>query len=164
MSTIAIGDIHGNLEALTDLLDQIRGEVRRSDTIVFLGDYMDRGPDSKGCVDAILRLQRESEAEIVCLLGNHEEWFLRTLHDHSHHSWLLGMEAFDTIRSYSIAAATTLREAVSNAGLDLFLGRCRLPYEVFSTLCRLTTSSSWRPCVPPIGPPTVWRHTAVSIR
>lgn len=131
MSTIAIGDIHGNLAALTDLLDQIRGEVRRTDTIVFLGDYMDRGPDTKGCVDAILRLQSESEAEIVCLLGNHEEWFLRTLHDHSHHSWLLGMEAFDTIRSYSIAAATTLREALSNAGLDLYLGRCRLPYEVF---------------------------------
>lgn len=48
MSTIAIGDIHGNLTALTDLLGQIRGEVRRADTIVFLGDYMDRGPDTRG--------------------------------------------------------------------------------------------------------------------
>jgi calcineurin-like phosphoesterase family protein len=131
MSTIAIGDIHGNLTALTDLLGQIRGEVRRADTIVFLGDYMDRGPDTRGCVDAILKLQRECDADVVCLLGNHEEWFLRTLHDHGHHSWLLGMEAFDTIRSYSETAARTLHEAVSNAGLDLFLGRCRLPYSVF---------------------------------
>ena len=131
MSTIAIGDIHGNLAALTDLLDQIRGEVRSADTIVFLGDYMDRGPDTRGCLDAILKLQRETDAEVVCLLGNHEEWFLRTLRDHGHHSWLLGMEAFDTIRSYSVSAARTLREAVSNAGLDLFLGRCKLPYDVF---------------------------------
>jgi Calcineurin-like phosphoesterase len=132
MSTIVIGDIHGNLAALTDLLDQIRGdEVCRADTIVFLGDYIDRGPDTKGCVDAILRLQRESDAEVLCLLGNHEEWFLRTFHDHRHHSWLLGMEAFETIRSYSETAAGRLREAVSNAGVDLFLGHCKLPYEVF---------------------------------
>ena len=38
------------------------------------------------------------------------------------HSWLLGMEAFDTIRSYSVEAARTLSEAVSNAGAELYLG------------------------------------------
>jgi serine/threonine protein phosphatase 1 len=79
MATIAVGDIHGNLEALTDILDQIHGEGGRGDTIVFLGDYIDRGPDTKGCVDAILGFQREVEAEVVCLLGNHEDWLLRTL-------------------------------------------------------------------------------------
>ncbi len=115
MATIAVGDIHGNLAALHDVLDQIHGESGRGDTIVFLGDYIDRGPDSKGCVDTVLRFQDEVEAEVVCLLGNHEDWLLRTLHDYRRHSWLLGMEAFDTIRSYSVDAVETLREALSNA-------------------------------------------------
>jgi serine/threonine protein phosphatase 1 len=131
MATIAVGDIHGNLEALTDILDQIHGEGGQGDTIVFLGDYIDRGPDTKGCVDAILGFQREVEAEVVCLLGNHEDWLLRTLRDHARHSWLLGREAIDTIRSYSVDAARTLREAVANAGAELYLGHRALPYESF---------------------------------
>jgi serine/threonine protein phosphatase 1 len=92
---------------------------------------MDRGPDTKGCVEAILGFRREASAEVVCLLGNHEDWFLRTLRDYGRHSWLLGMEAFDTIRSYSVDAARTLRQAVSDAGEELYLGHCTLPYEAF---------------------------------
>jgi serine/threonine protein phosphatase 1 len=131
MATIAVGDIHGNLLVLNDILDQILLEAASSDTIVFLGDYIDRGPDTRQCVDAILHFHGETRAKVVCLLGNHEDWLLRTLHDHSRHSWLLGMEAFDTIRSYSVDAAEALREAASKAGPDLYGGRCALPYEVF---------------------------------
>ena len=131
MATIAVGDIHGNLAALNDILDQIRDQIGQRDTIVFLGDYIDRGPDSRACVDAILAFEQTVRAEVVCLRGNHEDWFLRTLHDYSSHSWLLGMEAFETIRSYSADAARTLREAVSNAGAELYLDHCVLPYEAF---------------------------------
>ena len=131
MATIAVGDIHGNLPALTDILEQIRGESGQRDTIVFLGDYIDRGPDAKGCVDAILEFQRQVAAQVVCLMGNHEEWLLRTLHDSSRHSWLLGMEAFNTIRSYSPGAEQILREAATQAGAQLYLGGCALPYETF---------------------------------
>jgi len=131
MATIAVGDIHGNRLALNDMLVKIRSEVAAGDTIVFLGDYIDRGPDTKSCVDAILGFQREVKAEVVCLLGNHEDWFLRTLRDYRCHSWLLGMEAFDTVRSYSVEADRALREAVSNAGADVSLERCALPYEAF---------------------------------
>jgi serine/threonine protein phosphatase 1 len=131
MATIAIGDIHGNLSALNDVLGQLGAELADDDTVVFLGDYIDRGPDAKGCVDAILGFQRQVTARVVCLRGNHEDWFLRTLGDPERHSWLLGMEAFDTIRSYSVEAAVALREAVSAAGLPLFTGRRALPYHVF---------------------------------
>lgn len=131
MVTIAVGDIHGNLQALNDILGQLRGDVARGDTVVFLGDYIDRGPDTKGCVDAILEFRRDTSAEVVCLRGNHEEWFLRTLSDYRRHSWLLGMEAFATIRSYSAQAAHALRDAVSAAGLQLYVRRCALPYELF---------------------------------
>ena len=131
MATIAVGDIHGNLPALRDVLDQIQSEGGPGDTVVFLGDYIDRGPDAKGCVQAILGFQRQVGAEVVCLIGNHEDWFLRTLRDYTRHSWLLGMEALDTIRSYSVEAAVALREAMANAGAALYLGRCALPYEAF---------------------------------
>ena len=131
MATFAIGDVHGNREALDDLLARLEGEVQTHDTVVFLGDYIDRGPHSKGCVDAILKFQREAQTEVVCLMGNHEDWFLRTFRDYKRHSWLLGMEAFATIRSYSPDAERVLREAVSSAGPELYLGGGPLPYEVF---------------------------------
>jgi serine/threonine protein phosphatase 1 len=131
MATIAVGDVHGNLAALDDLLGQLRTVTSEDDVVVFLGDYIDRGPEAKACVDAILALEREVAAEVVCLRGNHEDWLLRTQRDYHHHSWLLGMEAFDTIRSYSLEAAQTLRDAVSNAGASLYVGHCALPYEAF---------------------------------
>jgi serine/threonine protein phosphatase 1 len=131
MATIAIGDVHGNLAALNDVLGQLRGEATADDTIVFLGDYIDRGAEAKGCVDAILGFQREVTAEVVCLLGNHEDWLLRTMHDYRRHSWLLGMEAFDTIRSYSVDAARVLQKAASDAGLELYMGDSPLPYKTF---------------------------------
>jgi calcineurin-like phosphoesterase family protein len=131
MATIAIGDVHGNLAALLDLLGQLEREVHRGDVVVFLGDYIDRGPDSRGCIDRILAFREETPAEVVCLRGNHEDWFLRTKADYTRHSWLLGMEGLDTIRSYSPEAARTLRDALSEASLHLYTGRCVLPYEVF---------------------------------
>ncbi len=134
MATIAIGDIHGNLPALNDLLGQITGEVGNGDAVIFLGDYIDRGPDTKECVEAILAFQRDTKADVVCLCGNHEDWFLRTLRDFRRHSWLLGMEAIDTIRSYSPEVAQALRDAASAAGLELIMSRPALPYDVFFDL------------------------------
>lgn len=70
--TIAIGDIHGCTLALTAVLGAIRptGE----DTIITLGDVIDRGPDSRGAVDELLRLAKRTK--LVPLLGNHEEMLL----------------------------------------------------------------------------------------
>lgn len=131
MPTIAIGDIHGNHAALDDLLTQIERQTDQRDTVVFLGDYIDRGPDSKRCLDRILKFRREVPARVVCLLGNHEQWLLRTLEDFTRHSWLLAMEAFPTIQSYSIDAAGTLRDAATTAGASLVLARTPLPYDAF---------------------------------
>ncbi len=131
MSTIAIGDIHGNVPPLVDLLGQIRDQVGDGDTVVFLGDYIDRGLNTKECVETILAFQRDIKAAVICLCGNHEDWLLRTLADPRRHSWLLGMEAFDTIRSYSADAAQALRDAATEAGLALIVSPPALPYEMF---------------------------------
>jgi serine/threonine protein phosphatase 1 len=55
--TVAVGDVHGNLAALIDLLGQLGAELRERDVLVFLGDYIDRGPDTRGCIDAILEFR-----------------------------------------------------------------------------------------------------------
>jgi len=131
MATVAIGDIHGNLAALLDLLEPVGRLITPDDVVVFLGDYVDRGPDSRACIESILRFRDECPAEVVRLRGNHEDWLLRTRADHSRHSWLLGMDAFETVRSYSPAAERELRDAIEQAGISFFLKRTPLPYERF---------------------------------
>jgi len=132
MSSIAIGDIHGNLDALNDLLAQLTPTVTAGDTVIFLGDYIDRGPDSCRCIDRILRFREESPATVVTLLGNHEDWLLATLRDHTRHSWLLAMDVFPTIESYSRDAAAALRSAIDEVGsAALYSESIRLPYDAF---------------------------------
>src|SRR5579872_6140200 len=99
MAVIAVGDIHGNLRALDDLLNRVGAEAGSGDTVVFLGDYVDRGSDSKGCIERILDFRRTTKAGVVGLLGNHEQWMLETSRDFTRHSWMMGMEAMETIQS-----------------------------------------------------------------
>ena len=115
MATVAIGDIHGNLLALENLLDKVLPDLDKTDTLVFLGDYIDRGPETKRCVDLITSLRLNSEFSVVTMMGNHEEWLLATMHDYTRHSWLIGAESFDTIASYSPRAATQLRREAEEA-------------------------------------------------
>lgn len=68
----AVGDIHGCSYELELLLAKI--QPKKEDTVVFLGDYVDRGPDTRGVVDLILKLQ--SSCNVVALKGNHEQMFL----------------------------------------------------------------------------------------
>ncbi len=69
-----IGDIHGCLGMLNRLMDTIDWRPDR-DRLIFLGDYIDRGTDSKGVVDFVLVLLKQSPF-VQCLLGNHESGFL----------------------------------------------------------------------------------------
>jgi serine/threonine protein phosphatase 1 len=66
---IAIGDIHGCLVALRSLIELI--QPRPNDTLVTLGDYVDRGPDTRGVIDFLLDLK--TRCHLVPLFGNHEE-------------------------------------------------------------------------------------------
>ena len=131
MAVIAVGDIHGNREALDDLLDQLTPGIGIGDTVVFLGDYIDRGLDSRGCIERILDLKRTTKAQVVGILGNHEQWMLETWRDFTRHSWLLGMEAFPTIESYAPEAAAKIGERVAELGPRLILEKVQLPYELF---------------------------------
>jgi len=131
MATFAIGDIHGNIRALDDLLVLITPETGAGDSVVFLGDYIDRGANSKECIERILDFQKAGKAKVVTLLGNHEQWLMRTFHDHTRHSWILGMEALSTIQSYSPSAAAALVEGLGNLGPRIVAERVSLPYQLF---------------------------------
>jgi predicted MPP superfamily phosphohydrolase len=131
VATIAIGDIHGNLPALEDLLRKVLPELGPGDTLVFLGDYIDRGPNAAGCLERILRLKEDARFSVITLLGNHEDWLLRTFRDYHSHSWILGMEAFETIASYSSEAASTIRREAERLAMHLITEKPALPYEVF---------------------------------
>ena len=72
MKMIAIGDIHGCARTLDGLLRQLIPEP--DDHLIFIGDYMDRGPDSKGVIDRLLALAEEQRCTF--LRGNHEDLFL----------------------------------------------------------------------------------------
>jgi serine/threonine protein phosphatase 1 len=74
--TFVIGDIHGCVDEIDRLLDALAPTT--ADTVVFLGDYIDRGPSAKGVIDRLLRLRREGP-HCVFLKGNHEDMFLAFL-------------------------------------------------------------------------------------
>lgn len=78
--TFAIGDIHGDLEHLEALLG-ILPRLSADDTLVFLGDYIDRGPDSAGVVRYVRELRHQTPAQVVTLRGNHEDGWLRTIRE-----------------------------------------------------------------------------------
>jgi serine/threonine protein phosphatase 1 len=72
MGLIAIGDVHGCPNSLDALLDRLA--PTSDDLLVFVGDYIDRGPDSKGVIDRLLALREEQDC--VFLRGNHEALML----------------------------------------------------------------------------------------
>ena len=84
-----IPDIHGYSGTLQALIkEQIKPS--RNDTLFFLGDYIDRGPDSKGVIDYIISL-KEDDYNIRTLRGNHEDYLLRTFDNETVQKNILGI-------------------------------------------------------------------------
>lgn len=77
MKCYVVGDIHGCLDELSRLLEAL--PLEDSDRLIFLGDYVDRGPDSKGVVSYLMEWQRKGKQEMIFLKGNHEDMFLAYL-------------------------------------------------------------------------------------
>jgi serine/threonine protein phosphatase 1 len=124
----AVGDIHGRLDLLDDLLAQItdddaaRGPARTG--IVFLGDLIDRGPDSAGVVERVRALCAD-RPDTRCLAGNHEEIFLEAYDgDTDLMRLLLRVGGEETLLSYGLTLAEI--DAATTAELSLLMAR-RVP-------------------------------------
>jgi serine/threonine protein phosphatase 1 len=94
--TIAIGDIHGCSIALRALIEAINPSA--ADTIVTLGDYIDRGPDSRGVIDQLIALQER--CHLIPLMGNHEEMLLAAMDSRSELVFWINFGGHEMLDSY----------------------------------------------------------------
>lgn len=127
----AIGDIHGEdrkLAALHEAILQRIAQERRQARIIHLGDYVDRGPDSRAVIDRIRALEARFDGspyvEIVSLMGNHELMMLHALEDpHASATSWLHNGGRQTVESYAVAATgarevRTIGNTLSAAALE----------------------------------------------
>ncbi|MDZ7757373.1 metallophosphoesterase family protein [Rhodohalobacter sp.] len=102
---IAIGDIHGCSQSLIALWNKL--DAYSDSTFIFIGDYIDRGPDSKGVVDFLLEAQKEREC--IFLRGNHEQMLIDSLESKRDYNWLLN-GGDTTLQSYDAEGVEQLPE------------------------------------------------------
>lgn len=109
----AVGDIHGCIEPLRRLHNHIRAHAAehpaKRNVIVYLGDYVDRGPDSRGVID-VLRAEAPPGFERVYLKGNHEASLLQFLADEQHGPQWFAYGGDATLRSYGVEAPRSSRD------------------------------------------------------
>ena len=96
--TLAIGDIHGCLTALDTLLEFV--QLQPDDTLIFLGDYVDRGPNSRGVLERLVELS--ARPNTIFLRGNHDLWMENAREDRNWFvSWLdRNVGGRETLHSY----------------------------------------------------------------
>lgn len=97
----ALSDIHGHANEFTRILNAIDLDTHIGDSLVLLGDYIDRGPDSAECLYLAKALSDRYPERVTVLLGNHETDFLDWLYGEPEaFDWLLADQGLVTIRSF----------------------------------------------------------------
>jgi len=109
--TLAIGDIHGCLNSLKALTALVR--LSPDDRLVLLGDYVDRGPDSRGVIDWILDARRSME--VIALRGNHEAMMLDSRSDVTKSQLWSTYGGLETLASYNAGFVEDWVSAVPNS-------------------------------------------------
>ena len=104
-----VGDVHGRVDLLLGLLRKIAFDAARNETdtrreLIFLGDYVDRGPDSRGVIDLILSTEAERDFwQVTALKGNHEAALLQFLDDPNFWPMWSEFGARETLLSYGVS-------------------------------------------------------------
>lgn len=98
MKIFVIGDIHGCSHALDTILEVI--DLQPQDQLITLGDYIDRGPDSKGVIDRLILLYQKGQ--LIPLKGNHEMMLLTARDKEFNHSTWVNYFGKETLASYGI--------------------------------------------------------------
>jgi len=121
MNLFAIGDIHGCLNELTSLHKKIltydKFEVK-NDIIIYLGDYIDRGKNSKEVINQILKL-KDNSIKTINLMGNHDEFMIDFIFNKKNNikSWL-NFGADQTFRSYNIEIVEFIKDGFEEGVID----------------------------------------------
>jgi serine/threonine protein phosphatase 1 len=105
--TLAIGDIHGHCAALEALIDFVG--PANDDTLITLGDYVNRGSDSRGVIETLLELQ--NKVHLISLMGNHESMTLQAAENWGAFEAWRDCGGNATLRSYGIQSMENFPEA-----------------------------------------------------
>jgi len=116
----AIGDIHGCFESLRNLIKN-KIKLKRSDKLVLLGDYIDRGTQSKDVIDFIIELQSNG-FDIIPLMGNHEAMLIAALENEENLSKWFYNRGGKTLMSFGVESLTDLDQQYISffKGLNLY--------------------------------------------
>lgn len=116
MFTYAIADLHGRFDLLAAAFQAIAADAmkRRADfKIITLGDYVDRGPESRQIIEHLMAAQRAG-MNLICLKGNHEDMMAETLGRPLELDWWAGNGGSTTLRSYGDEVPSTHLHWMSN--------------------------------------------------
>jgi serine/threonine protein phosphatase 1 len=106
--TYAVGDIHGSYAKLVNLLRHIRAHAGQHDSrLVFIGDYVDRGRQSRDVVSLLLERQADAPDQYICLRGNHEEMLVNASKCRDELMWLQN-GGYETLESYGVNDAAEI--------------------------------------------------------
>lgn len=102
----AIGDIHGCFDSLKELVEN-KIQLQKKDKLIFLGDYIDRGPKSKEVIDYIIELQN-NDYDVVTLLGNHESMLVDAYNNGGAMSKWIQNGGAETLKSFELDSLTNI--------------------------------------------------------
>ncbi len=122
MRLYAIGDVHGRADLLAIMHRSIAQEIERDGVtdwrIVHLGDYVDRGPQSRQVLELLVAACGR-DARTLALMGNHDEGFLDFLADPMNARLFIDFGGFDTAASYGVVLRTESRDALYQSHAEL---------------------------------------------
>lgn len=123
MAIYAIGDIHGSLTALKTIFKQ--GLIKKNDKVVFLGDYIDKGTDSKGVLSWLIEKRKVYDFEFI--LGNHEILMMAAKSSPKKYvEWVHNYEGIQTLYSYDMEDNLNWMNDIDKSHWD-FIESCK-PY------------------------------------
>ena len=144
MNLFAIGDIHGCLKQLVSLQDKIFNYPeykKENDVIIYLGDYIDRGPNSKEIIQNMVRIQKENIKSIF-LMGNHEQVMIDFIFNKVNNlQYWIALGADKTFKSYNIELAEFIKDGFESNKIEklrtLFIERMTEEHQYFIKNLRL---------------------------
>lgn len=125
MRTLVIGDVHGCLAALNALLEALA--PAEGDRLITLGDYVDRGPDSRGVLDRLIALYEAGR--VIPLRGNHDEMMVASRRDRAERRLWLAHGGVETLESYGHRANDDVYDLVPDRHYEFLERDCRDWYE-----------------------------------
>ncbi|MEM9043721.1 MAG: metallophosphoesterase [Pseudomonadota bacterium] len=130
----AVGDVHGRMDLLRDLIEEILRDAQPYDGIpdvVFLGDHIDRGEDSSAVLDFLIDLRSQHEINPVYLLGNHERMMLDFLAMPEQGERWLRYGGLQTLMSYGISTHGPVTETETLIKIQADLAEAMGPHKAF---------------------------------